>query len=235
MICTAATGQHVELLEITLPVLTAYARRHRFDLVDVRHDTAFGRPASWGKIPIIRGLLEAYELVVWVDADAIIVDLERDITEELRPAKDLYLVEHRNETDAAANAGVLMLRSGAWSRALLAAMWGSVERIDHHWWENAALLDLLGYSIDSHPWGIVRSTPWLERTRFIDVAWNTMPSQPWFAGPRAVVKHYGGWPHERRRSEMLRDLGQVVSQTGLAYPVAARIARGRRVGRFFDP
>jgi predicted O-methyltransferase YrrM len=216
VICTAATGAFGELLDISLPALRAYARRQWFDLVIVRHDTAHGRPAAWGKIPIVARLLDAYEVVVWLDADTIVVNPSRSIAHELRPGKDLYLVEHYNPHDAerTANTGVMMLRSSDWTRQLLAAVWVHTNRIDHPWWENAAMMDLLGYRIppehrpaQPHHW-----TSWRSRFHPLDVAYNSIPHL--MPAPAPVINHYAGLPFEVRRPLMLADLEGLSDRSG---------------------
>jgi len=215
VICTAATGEHTGLLEIALPPLREYARRYRYDLVTVPHDTAFGRPASWGRIPIIYRLLDSHELVVWIDADAIIVDLARNIADELRTGKDLYLVEHHSQAsgERTANAGVMMLRSGAWAKALLEAAWARIDLIDHPWWENAAIMQLLGYRTEVGSAGPEHHTEWRERTQLIDLAWNSTPY--YVASPTPVINHYGSIALDERRRAMLTDLAGVAMHAGL--------------------
>lgn len=205
-LCTAATGPFADLLAISAPTLGAYARQHRFDLVAVTDETAAGRPAAWGKIPIVQGLLDDYDIVAWVDADAVIVDRSRDLTDELRRGKHLYLVEHHHEPsgEVTANTGVFMLRSGPWARAFLAAVWAREDLIDHRWWENAAVMELLGYRIDPQPAGRERHTEWLARTHFLDVAWNSMPH--WCASPTPLINHYASLPLVERRARMIADL-----------------------------
>jgi hypothetical protein len=149
-----------------------------------------------------------------MDADAIVVDPRRNIADELHGGADLYLVEHVDSTRALANTGVFMLRSTPWARALLRATWAQTDLIEHMWWENAAILRLLGYEIDAPPKKRVRHTPWFSRTALLDPAWNEMPG--WPSGCSSpVIRHYGGQPLEQRRRAMAADLELVAVRTGL--------------------
>ena len=67
--------------------------------------TAAVLTASWHpKAPPFAGPVRAREVtiaalanwpdVLWVDADAIFLDISQDVTDLVRPDKDLYLVEH---------------------------------------------------------------------------------------------------------------------------------------------
>lgn len=223
VICTAATGPFTELLDINLPVLRAYAKRHRFDLVTVTDDTACGRPAAWGKIPIILRLLASYQVVVWLDADTIIVDPSRNIADELRPGKDLYLVEHYHERGVTANTAVFMLRSGACAKCLPIRAWNRTDYLHHQWWENAAIMELLGYRVDPVPCVHERRTPWRDRTHFLDIAWNSMPFHITSPGP--VINHYGGQPLEVRRARMLADRAAIptTARTPVSRSAAQRV------------
>ena len=83
--------------------------------------------------------------MVWIDADAVIVDDREDIAGALEPDTQLALVRHRREDVLIPNTGVMAWRAGEFARGLLDRMWASTRFLDHPWWENAALLDALGY------------------------------------------------------------------------------------------
>ena len=205
VLCTSATGPFADLLKVSLPTFESYARRHQWDVFVGTEDRADGRPTSWAKVPLISELLGRYDLLMWVDADAVIVDESVDLASELRRRKHLYLVEHQHAPtgEVTANAGVMMLRAGRWTQRLLAAIWAQADLIDHRWWENAALMRLLGYRIDPQPAARVRRTRWLKRVRFLDVAWNSMPH--WHGSPTPRITHYASLPLEERRRRMLAD------------------------------
>ncbi len=76
-ICSLATGPYIELLDIAGRSFRDYARTWGWDLVVSTEDLSDGRPAPWAKIRLVSSLLEEYEWVLWIDADAAFVDLER--------------------------------------------------------------------------------------------------------------------------------------------------------------
>ncbi len=204
-----ATGRHRELLALTAPTLVAYGRRHDWDVV-VSCEPLYGeRPPSWGKLVLLRELLRTYELVFWIDADAIIVDIERDVLSEIDPAHDVWLARHpqqRREDETVLNAGIILARRSPFTERLFDAMWNAEQFIDHNWWENAALLDLLGYSLDP-PFGRVRETEWEERIGPLDLAWNSVPG--YCESPTPAINHHARSDHdsfERRLGEMAADL-----------------------------
>lgn len=205
VLCSAATGAFESLFELSGPPLVHYARKHGWELVVSHQDTACGRPAAWGKLPVLLAALESYELVAWVDADALVVDCARDLADELRPGKHLYLVEHAHPSGVTtANSGVMMLRASRWSRRLLKRAWACEDLIDHVWWENAAIMRLLGYDVGAHSARRGDDPRPLARVRFLDVAWNSIPH--WVGSPRPRIKHYAALPLDERRARMLADL-----------------------------
>lgn len=225
-ICSMATGGHVELLAIGAPTLLEYGDRHGWDVVlSTESSLADGRPASWGKVQLIRQLLHEYELVWWIDADALIVDSTMDVRDHVRYGKDLYLVEHMFELGFAASCGVMLWRASDWSQDLLTEMWSMDEHIDQYPWENGALLNLLGYRSEpffyhAHP------TPRMARVSLLPCDWNSVWPDP---GPTPRVNHHGGTiGHDERRLLMLSDLarvrhGQPADMTGphaTVYPTA---------------
>ena len=175
-------------------------------MISTEEELAEGRPASWGKLPLIRELLDQYDLVWWVDSDALIVDASVDLREELVDGKDLYLVEHLFPAphDFAASAGVMLWRSSDWSKALVDALWASESYVHHRVWENAALLELLGYGIEQfhHP----APTPLMARVQLLSPDWNSVWPDP--ARSPKVHHHGGSIEFADRRRFMIEDLAR---------------------------
>jgi len=195
VICSLATGRHRQMLAETAPCLLAYARRHGWDAVISCELLEPDRPASWSKIKLASDLIGKYNFVFWVDADAVIVDLDRDILEEAQDDGDFWLARHGPKADLGVtwlNAGVFVARSSQFTRDLLDAIWRSERLIDHNWWENAALLDVLGYSLEP-PFQRLRSSDWQERIKELDVRWNSVPG--FCESPSPALNHHARSDH----------------------------------------
>lgn len=202
-LCTIATGPFAQLFDISRPSFEAYGARHGWEVIIADDETAKGRPTSWARIPLVADLLGRYDVVAWIDADAMIVDGSRDLAAELRFGRNLYLVEHTHvpSGETTANMGVFMLRAGRWADRFLEAVWAQDDLVHHRWWENAAVMRLLGYRIDPQPAGRERRTSWLRRVRFLDVAWNSLPH--YVSSPKPRIQHFAGLPlHDRATSMM---------------------------------
>jgi hypothetical protein len=227
VICSLAVGDYRSLLGRTALSFERYAERWGWDLVLSTEDLADGRPAPWAKVPLLQSLLDEYEWVLWLDADVVIVDLDADISDEIQADKDLYLVEHSHHGQYTANSGVVLLRSCAWSRDFLHDVWALERYIEHRPWENAAVLDLLGYGLE--PARLVQPTPRLRRTKFIDRRWNSIeldrPESPAFV-------HRGFYDLRTRIRHVTGDLACAL---GSAEPLTAgRDRAARRIARVTD-
>jgi hypothetical protein len=198
VIVSMGVGPQERLLQIARRTIEPYARRHGYDLdLHTQLDEA-PRPASWMKVPILRRLVERYELVVWLDADVVIVDGRVDIASELDDEHFLFLAEHSKEDSQMPNAGVIMLRSGEQAAGFLDTLWAMDRYVDHQWWENAAICELLGYELD--PPRPAHQTPLLEQTKLISPRWNTIVGD----GVRgARIRHFAGYKTRTRAALML--------------------------------
>ena len=194
VLCSLGVGPYVDLLAISSITFEAYAALHGYDLRLSTRLLDPTRPPAWSKIALVRQLLERYDEVLWVDADAIFLDISKDIGDLVRPGKDLYLVEHVYEQDESwrsANTGVFLVRSTRWSRRFLDRVWAAEQYVDHPWWENAAVLDLLGYELppDLTPPRKVRRTEFDAHVELIGLEWNSTAGAS--LAPRPRIRHRG--------------------------------------------
>jgi len=162
-------GSQEQLLEVARPSFEGYAERFGYDLDLRTRAPATERPPAWAKVLILLELLDSYEQVVWVDADAVIVDPARDVAGELPAGSFLGLVEHRYERDRVPNTGVLVVRSSSQARRFWRDVWSRHAYIDHPWWENAAVCSVLGYRLPTWapPPGGFDRWPWRHSVRHL--------------------------------------------------------------------
>lgn len=191
VLCSLGAGPHVELLDIVRPSFERYAIRHGYDLVTRTEAVGLGRPAAWGKVAMVRELLDRYDVVVWIDADAVIVDPTDDIA-RLRWPRPIHLVTHVVDGVPVPNSGVLVAHRSRLTIRLLERIWHDRRWIDHRWWENAALIAAVGGDGDtglttraSRIWARVVLGP-------LDHRWNSIPPCP--AAEPAIV-HLAGVAH----------------------------------------
>lgn len=143
----------VDLLQISLPTFYEYANYHNYDLIIPSYHSVvswcfeygwdINRPISWLKIPIIKKLLNNYDIVQWIDADIIIHKIDLDITKDFINSKHIHaLIEHQVFNEGLVpNAGVWSLKRDA--NKFLEAIWNEKEFINHKWWEQGAMIKLI--------------------------------------------------------------------------------------------
>lgn len=213
-LCSIGAGPHEALLEISRPTFEAYARRHGYELItSTRSDP--GRPPAWSKVPMLREALDSFELVLWIDADAVIVDPTEDVAASFEAGRSLALVRHGEQQ--VPNTGVMLLRADDRARELLDRTWNAERFVHHPWWENAALLHVLGYDLPdaldprlrarlgralgrrSRPVRKARRSPFAAAVQFLPLEWNSVYLDRAEA-PRIV--HCVGVPVEQRARDM---------------------------------
>jgi hypothetical protein len=200
-LCSIGFGPYEPLLDMSSPTFVAYAERHDYDLVLRTRVPDDDRPIPWAKVPLLLELLESYELVVWIDADAIIVDGTCDLADEVRTDRWMYLSRMRTPEGLVPNTGVWMFTQGPESKNFLEAVYARAAFLHHKWWENAAVIDLLGYQFDPVRPGA--ENDFTAGVSYLDRTWNSIGADP---APNPRIKHYCGLPVEVRRAALAADL-----------------------------
>jgi hypothetical protein len=97
------------LIEFTIGQTMRYCQRHNFDYkLDVSNVVDWPpENGGWAKLLLIRDALEKYKYVVWLDADAMIVDMDAD----LRDAVSDGIGVTQNHFPEHHNVGMLYVRS----------------------------------------------------------------------------------------------------------------------------
>jgi hypothetical protein len=168
---TFATGNHTALLDIARPGFMDYAGRHDYDYLERSYATVGERPVSWSKVPVLLDLLSSYDTVLWLDADVIIADGTDDIAAHVPADAWQALVKHHTTAGEVPNCGIWLLRKPM--IPILEQIWEMRQYIDHPWWEQAAMLKLLGYEPDARPVGLHGITELYAHTHFLPLEWNS--------------------------------------------------------------
>jgi hypothetical protein len=194
-----------EIADRTLPSMRRYADTFGLELLSMSPEQ--DRPPSWGKITRIREVLQSgFDYCFFVDADAMFVRFDEDIRDHITAAKDLYLCwcsprtsEKYNVWPAHFNVGVMIWRNCAWSIDFLNEIWRQSDFIHHAWWEQAAILNLLGYR---SALGQGKDDPDQDRMAHVQrlsTDWNVLVGHT--IGPDPIITHFAG------RSKALRLVG----------------------------
>jgi hypothetical protein len=200
-----------EIADRTLPTMRCYANAFGLEFLSLRPDVS-DRPTAWSKITRIREVLQSgFEYCFYIDTDALFVRFDDDIRDHLTGEKDLYLCWHSSNNSepyeplaAHYNTGVMVWRNSAWSIEFLGQIFRQTEFIDHAWWEQAALLNLLGYR---SAFGQGDDDPVPDRNAHLQrlpVDWNTIVGRT--IGPDPIIRHVAGRSHTRRLVDLDREI-----------------------------
>lgn len=104
---------------ITTGRLREYANRHRYPLLHYERVLDSSRPASWNKLLAVRHALMSRqsEWVLWLDADAIVMNLDFPATRLIDGQADLICASDHNGL----NMGIFLMRHCDWSLRFLEA------------------------------------------------------------------------------------------------------------------
>lgn len=164
-IVTLAVGPHEELLEVALPSFRTFGERHGYDVL-VADPIDSLRPPSWWKLPAMLSALVRYDEVLFLDADTVIVDPSEDLG--VHPWAWQALVEHHTGDGDVPNCAVWLVRRPM--IPFLNVAWSLDKYLNHGWWEQAAMHELMGYA--GRPVSCVAQTELLGHTEFLDNGWN---------------------------------------------------------------
>lgn len=173
-----AGTQHGMMAASTMPLMHAYAGRHgaEFSCVNLQ---AGGIPPSWVKVPFVAKALGQFDEVLWLDADVVVRRKQESIFAEVADDAVLALVEHHTECGDVPNFGVFVARRGLADALNFIWEHRREQFLNHPWWEQAAMLEQLGYSV-AHSGGCQQSkrialSPLREMTTFLSPKWNHHP------------------------------------------------------------
>lgn len=151
LILTLAHGEPYErMLEITYPYMHKYGLKHGYTVSKVNPNVIIDkdRHPSWWKLEaILRGALCSADIILWLDADVLIIDNTHDIANELEN-HITGLVVHENQVHGRVpNCGVWLLRKEFVPYIL------KMSREDNYptsnrIWEQAALIKIMNGTIN---------------------------------------------------------------------------------------
>lgn len=157
----------------SMPVMERYALRHghQFGAANLVGE----RPASWMKIEAIHSALRRFDAVLWVDVDVVVRDGGLWIGDVVKEDAWHALVEHETECGLVPNCGIWYLRQSM--LPVLEHVWKQTQHMHHPWWEQAAVLELLGYAVTDKPASSFSAPTELHRrTQFLAAEWNHHPA-----------------------------------------------------------
>lgn len=192
------------MLDITGPLMRRWAESHGYDY----HETELcgPLPPSWNKIDVLIDRLNSgNDAVIWIDCDVVVMGTGLTPLSEMLPHHKQGLVVHHTECGEVPNCGVWVVRSSM-SDTLAAVKEMSSQLALHPWWEQAAVMRLMGYSINPVYGGAEResSTPLFEDTAALHPRWNWHPADAAAVAEPAFYHITQKWDGDARLEQIRR-------------------------------
>ena len=169
---TGWSGEVFERIsQFTIPLFQSYARQHKMRFIC--GDLSGDRPASWNKIPLIVDCLEFSDYVIWLDSDIVIANFKENIIDDIGLEFFQGLVEHHPIGQDVPNCGVWILTPQM--LPILASIWREKKYINHGWWEQAGMMEELGYTTRIGSARLQNCTELYGKTVWLDPKWNHHP------------------------------------------------------------
>jgi ADP-heptose:LPS heptosyltransferase len=147
MLLQQASGRYTRMLDVSGSSHNAYAARHGLTFCAVRGDLQCERAAHWNKVLLIQRALEnGFELVVWLDADTLIVNLEADLREALGDGPPIGMCRHPipwEEQPWHFNSGVIFVRNTPLAHEFFQRVWDAGP-VQHRWQEQLRINQVSG-------------------------------------------------------------------------------------------
>lgn len=170
LIISAASGGHYDAVtSMTWPTVEQYANRHRREFAFYESKVAM-RPPAWGKLIAIADALTWHDPVLWVDADVVMLPDAPDIFTILDRDAWQAMVWHKTPEGDVPNTGVWLVRRAMLPSLMVAAM--ADDLVDHRWWEQAAILRMMGFGVGDVPCRNLYKSVLYSHTQWLDESWN---------------------------------------------------------------
>lgn len=199
---TFATLEYSELLKLSGPLMKEYAKHWNFDFFELNRSLDSDRPISWSKLIAIQQLLEDYTFVIYLDADVMILNFDRNILDLMNGKQDFAWRVTNINGKPSPNAGVMIFRSSPLTLSMIDLAYAQSDLIFDGWWEQAALIRVLGYADP-------RQSPMSEKPRrlielhecLLPANWNATGMEKCVGNP--YIRHFAGLPIDIKKLMMI--------------------------------
>ena len=190
-VVTSHDDNYKDIGNITTKSMLKYADKFNlnFEFLDMPDS---GRVQTWNKILQIKNeiLKRENDYIMWVDADAFFPNDAENILSVIDNKYEIYLSSHycsvfkgsnyKNTilTTNRINCGVMIFKVSNFCLEFLEKVWSKKEYINHFWYEQAAIMDLVGLKADIT--GNLNDNKgndfYLNKIKFLSKEWNSIPS-----------------------------------------------------------
>ena len=188
---TSYDKNYCEIGDNTSGTIKKYAELYNYQFEVVKMPET-GRPYAWNKIKILIDEIKKnkFDYLLWIDADAFFNNFSINISQEIDDKSEIYLVKHFTEVHKGSiyentkltilriNTGVMLIKVSDFNFNFLQKVWANEKYINHTWWEQAAITDLIGLraelngKLNDHK----GNNLYIQKIKFLPQQWNSIPS-----------------------------------------------------------
>ena len=216
VLTTLATGNYNGLLKYSGPVLKAYANKWGWDYVPVMQSLDYDRPDAWSKILAITQLLEKYESVVYIDSDALILNLHDNILQAVPKQFEFAWCLGEINGVQTPNAGVMVVRKSKRTVLMFKQAYEFKHLIYDSWWDQIALMTVLNYP-DPRKRKVIKRTESEGMAKpsvyELPIFWNVTSQEVGISKP--YIRHFAGDPFILKMLMMIEYLSRSFSESEL--------------------
>lgn len=140
-VITAYNHKFYDIVNITQPIFIKYCtlKNYSYRIEDLSRYN-LSRPPAWSKISIVLEEMEKdlVDFYLWIDADAVILNLDFDPLTFVTETHDIYMARDFNNL----NSGVMLLKHTDYTKKFLQTVWDMTEYIENSSWENEAIIEM---------------------------------------------------------------------------------------------
>lgn len=149
LLLQAASNGYEEMLRISQDIHAEYCKKHGITFLPVygriHAKELENRRSNWDKIFLTRVFFD-FDVIVWMDADTLVVNMEDDITQVVENEQDIiamcrHTIAYKGSKDHY-NSGVYVVKTGERTKVFFDKVL-SWEPIEHLWQEQIAILELI--------------------------------------------------------------------------------------------
>ncbi|GHH99568.1 hypothetical protein AM1BK_31110 [Neobacillus kokaensis] len=193
-------------LQLMKPTVEHYGRVHGIDTLFFTKTFVPNRLVKRNKIFLLFNLMKYYELVMWIDSDAMFVDFDTDIRDEIKTDHLVYMGSHYGRDPLFPNSGVIVIKRDPLTEELLQEVWNHKKKEGEFWWDQQGFLKCLGYENK-----LLKIISYNGPTKYTPIVgtlhdkWNSRPYDKDVA-EHPIIIHYCGYQWPRRLKEMQNNL-----------------------------
>ena len=177
--------------DITFKSISQYSNKFNLRFENLKMPST-GRPLSWNKIKLLQEEIKKgeNEFIMWIDADAFFHKDAKNILYELDSNHEIFLVNHYCSVHKGSkfkntiltinriNCGMMIFKVSQFNLDFLEKVWNEDKYINHVWWEQAAIMDIIGLKaeITNNLNDNIGDDFYLKKIRFLSKEWNSIPS-----------------------------------------------------------